>query len=136
MNKAVFFDLENVNYNSAAKESVWMLKKTGFLVLEMSAPQAWALTELAREQDLDLDQSWVVAHTLDGIEAGNKAGCKTVLIADGSETLWEVSFARQPLMLSPDLENAAGAVILRSIYEKLKAQWPQSFGSSSQPLPS
>ncbi len=118
MKKAVFISQNNLAYDPNTKAAFWMLRKTGFEVF--TAGKYEEILQVAREQDIDLNQSWVIGNSLDEIEAGNRAGCGTVLIADGMETGWQVTMIRQPLMISNDLENAAGAVILRMIYNKVK----------------
>jgi D-glycero-D-manno-heptose 1,7-bisphosphate phosphatase len=85
-------------------------------------PKAGLFFEAARDLNLDLKHSWVMGETLDDIEAGNRAGCKTILIANGTETQWHVTPLRQPELLSTNFENAAGAVVLKSIYQMIREQ--------------
>ncbi len=80
-------------------------------------PRAGLLFEAAADQDIDLNQSWMIGDKLDDIEAGNRAGCQTILLANGGETQWNVSMLRQPQYITDSLEHGAGTVILRSIYQ-------------------
>jgi len=65
----------------------------------------------ARGLDLDLDASWLVGDILDDIEAGRRAGCRTVLLDNGNETQWELSPLRRPHLVVPDLSRAADAIL-------------------------
>ncbi|HEX9502811.1 MAG TPA: HAD-IIIA family hydrolase [Patescibacteria group bacterium] len=89
---------------------------------ECHKPKAGLLFEAAEKENLDLKNSWLIGDTLDDIEAGNRAGCNTILLANGNETQWHVTPIRQPEFLSPNFEYAAGAVILKSIYQMIKQQ--------------
>lgn len=64
----------------------------------------------AREHHIDLSASWMIGDILHDIEAGNRAGCKTVLIDNGNETEWELSVLRTPDIVVPDLHAAALAI--------------------------
>ncbi len=48
-------------------------------------PQPGMVLQAAREHQLDLQHSWMVGDILDDIEAGNRAGCTTVLVDLGTE---------------------------------------------------
>ncbi|MCC6315914.1 MAG: HAD family hydrolase [Thermomicrobiales bacterium] len=48
-------------------------------------PAPGMLLHAAIDLDLDLDSSWFLGDILDDVEAGNRAGCRTVLIDLGSE---------------------------------------------------
>lgn len=47
-------------------------------------PQPGLLLKAAREHDLDLDASWMIGDNETDIEAGRRAGCRTVLVSDKS----------------------------------------------------
>src|SRR5262249_17961086 len=51
-------------------------------------PAPGLLRRAADELGIDLAQSWMVGDILDDIEAGRRAGCRTVLIDNGNETEW------------------------------------------------
>lgn len=61
----------------------------------------------AREHDIDRTQSWFIGDILHDIEAGHRAGCRAILIANGNETVWELSPERTPDALAADLDEAA-----------------------------
>lgn len=50
-------------------------------------PEPGMLLRAAAELDLDLHRSWFVGDILDDIEAGNRAGCRTILVDLGTEEL-------------------------------------------------
>ncbi len=52
---------------------------------ECRKPKPGLLLRAARELDLDLGRSWFVGDILDDVEAGNRAGCGTVLVDLGTE---------------------------------------------------
>ncbi len=74
-------------------------------------PRPGLLTRAAAELDLDLARSWMVADVLDDVEAGLRAGCRTVLIDDGNETEWRNSEARLPHHEASDLDEAARLIL-------------------------
>ena len=59
-------------------------------------PTPGMLTRAARMHGLELAESWMVGDTLDDVEAGRRAGCRTVLLDSGGETLWKQSPLRTP----------------------------------------
>ena len=46
-------------------------------------PQPGMLLQAAAEHGIDLGRSWMVGDTLDDVEAGRRAGCRTILIENG-----------------------------------------------------
>ncbi|HZO70688.1 MAG TPA: HAD family hydrolase [Ktedonobacteraceae bacterium] len=50
-------------------------------------PEPGMLLRAAAELDLDLHRSWLVGDILDDIEAGNRVGCRTMLVDLGTEGL-------------------------------------------------
>ena len=54
------------------------------------------LYKAAADFSIDLPSSWFIGDILDDIEAGRRAGCRTVLIDNGNETEWEFSRERIP----------------------------------------
>jgi D-glycero-D-manno-heptose 1,7-bisphosphate phosphatase len=71
-------------------------------------PQPGMLLSAAAEHDLDLSRSWMVGDILDDIEAGNRAGCRTVLVDLGTE-------------LAPDRPERRPRLVTRSTAEALRA---------------
>lgn len=70
-------------------------------------PMPGMLLRAAHEHDIDLSRSWMIGDILHDIEAGRRAGCRTVLIDNGNETEWKTSGLRTPHLVAPDLYVAA-----------------------------
>ena len=73
-------------------------------------PMPGMLQQAARDHGIDLARSWMVGDILNDVEAGRRAGCRTVLIANGNETEWLRSPLRTPDISAPDLLSAARAM--------------------------
>ena len=70
-------------------------------------PAPGLLLRAAREHDLALERSWFVGDILDDVEAGQRAGCRTVLIDNGNETVWRRGPLREPHVFAVDMHRAA-----------------------------
>ncbi|ACC74331.1 HAD family hydrolase [Paraburkholderia phymatum] len=75
-------------------------------------PAPGMLLRAAREHGIDLHASWFVGDILDDVEAGNLAGCRTILLDNGHETVWRRTQSRMPTAYARDLHRAA-LMILR-----------------------
>src|SRR5690606_17787223 len=62
-------------------------------------PQPGMLHSAARDLGIDLERSWLVGDILDDVEAGNRAGCRTILFSNGNETEWRMGPRRRPACL-------------------------------------
>jgi D-glycero-D-manno-heptose 1,7-bisphosphate phosphatase len=91
-------------------------------------PAAGMLIQAAAEHDIDLSASYVIGDILDDIEAGNRAGCGTVMLARGGETEWDLTPDRVPDYLARDLLDAAMKVTGASRLPKLSVTAPLSIG--------
>jgi beta-phosphoglucomutase-like phosphatase (HAD superfamily) len=49
----------------------------------------------------------MIGDILHDVEAGHRAGCRSVLIDNGNETEWQTNELRQPDLIAPDLYSAA-----------------------------
>jgi histidinol phosphatase-like enzyme len=65
------------------------------------------LLRAAREHDIDLSASWMIGDILHDVEAGNRAGCRSLLIDKGNETEWRLGPQRMTARMAPDLYAAA-----------------------------
>lgn len=70
-------------------------------------PQPGLLLKAAFEHDIDLRASWMIGDILHDVEAGNRAGCRTILLDNGTETEWRLGPRRIPTRMAPDLYAAA-----------------------------
>ncbi len=74
-------------------------------------PAPGLLLRAAEELGLELAASWLVGDILDDVEAGRRAGCRTVLIDNGNETEWRDGHHRMPHLAAPDLAAAAERIL-------------------------
>jgi len=73
-------------------------------------PQPGMVLRAAADLDLDLHASWFVGDILDDVEAGNRAGCRTILVDLGTEKLpvenRSIAPLRCPTFIARDTLNA------------------------------
>jgi histidinol-phosphate phosphatase family protein len=74
-------------------------------------PEPGLLHRAASELDLALEQGWLVGDILDDIEAGRRAGCRTILLDCGNETEWRLTPSRVPHRVASDLREAAEIIV-------------------------
>lgn len=74
-------------------------------------PQPGGILRAASDQGVALAASWFVGDILDDVEAGRRAGCRTVLIDNGNETEWVRTPLRRPDAVARDLDEAATLVL-------------------------
>jgi D-glycero-D-manno-heptose 1,7-bisphosphate phosphatase len=70
-------------------------------------PAPGMLLRAAREHGITLEESWFAGDILDDIEAGNRAGCRTILIDNGNESVWRSGPFRTPERVVANLHEAA-----------------------------
>lgn len=70
-------------------------------------PRPGMLLRAAAEHGISCAASWMIGDILDDVEAGRRAGCRTILIDNGNETEWELGPLRHPHRLARDLPQAA-----------------------------
>ena len=72
-------------------------------------PEPGLILQTARERNIDLSRSWFVGDILSDVEAGRRAGCRTVLISSAEEPpdLLELPFVQQPDFVAGNLTEAA-----------------------------
>jgi histidinol-phosphate phosphatase family protein len=76
-------------------------------------PEPGLLVRAAKGHGIVLDESWMIGDILNDVEAGRRAGCRTVLIDNGNETKWNFSPQRLPDYFARDFAEAT-RMILRS----------------------
>ena len=74
-------------------------------------PAPGLLVEAAAAHGLDLDASWMIGDILDDVEAGSRAGCRTVLVDRGGETEWRRGPGREPEAIVRSFDAAAAFVL-------------------------
>ncbi|HEX8785453.1 MAG TPA: HAD family hydrolase [Telluria sp.] len=70
-------------------------------------PKPGLLLQAAQDHGIDLRASWMIGGVLHDVEAGNRAGCRTVLLDKDKETEWRLGPRRIPTRMAPDLYAAA-----------------------------
>ncbi|PWV56754.1 HAD-IIIA family hydrolase [Chitinophaga sp. S165] len=78
---------------------------------ECRKPLPGMLVQAAEELDLDLPGSWMIGDILNDVEAGNRAGCQSVLLNNGNETVWEMNTLNKPLYIAENLLEAARLIV-------------------------
>ena len=74
-------------------------------------PAPGLLRQAAIAHRLNLPDSWMVGDVLDDVEAGHRAGCRSVLVDGGHETAWRQSPLRVPDHRCADLRDAARFIL-------------------------
>lgn len=74
-------------------------------------PAPGLLRQGAQAHRVDLARSWMIGDILHDVEAGRRAGCRTVLLDVGNETEWQMSPLRQPHHRCRDLLEAAETIV-------------------------
>jgi D-glycero-D-manno-heptose 1,7-bisphosphate phosphatase len=80
-------------------------------VCECRKPAPGLLLRAAYEHHIDLSRSWFIGDILDDVDAGKRAGCRSVLIDNGNETEWLRGAAREPDIVVKDMHEAALAIV-------------------------
>jgi D-glycero-D-manno-heptose 1,7-bisphosphate phosphatase len=74
-------------------------------------PAPGLLSRAAHDHGIDLSRSWLVGDILHDVEAGRRAGCRTILLDVGHETEWELTPARTPDLVASSLGEAARLIL-------------------------
>lgn len=86
-------------------------------------PQPGLLYRAAHEHNLDLSASWMIGDILHDVQAGNRAGCRTVLI-NKYEPAWDITPQRVPNFTVSNLLAAARVIASVSVLERdLSHDW-------------
>ena len=65
----------------------------------------------ARQLNIDMATSWMVGDILDDVEAGHRAGCRSLLFDSGGETLWRRGPGRRPDMRATTWADVARIIL-------------------------
>lgn len=76
---------------------------------ECRKPLPGMILQATQELTLNVEQSWFVGDILDDVEAGNRAGCRTILVDLGTESLPEQPL-RCPNYVARDTLHALGII--------------------------
>src|SRR5690606_8856002 len=81
-------------------------------------PSTGMFLKASTDLSIDLTKSWMIADILHDVEAGNRAGCNSILINNGNATEWKNGPHRQPTYIAFDLLQAAEFILSNSTYRK------------------
>ncbi|SMB80324.1 D-glycero-alpha-D-manno-heptose-1,7-bisphosphate 7-phosphatase [Deinococcus hopiensis] len=82
---------------------------------ECRKPGPGMLRQAAQELGLDLTRSWMVGDILNDVEAGNRAGCRTVLLDNGGETEWVPGPHRTPDFTARNWDEVVGFILPKAL---------------------
>ena len=85
-------------------------------------PAPELLYRAAAEHHLALEKSWLVGDILNDVEAGRRAGMRTVFLDVGNETEWKTGELRKPDFTAGDLVDAAYVILKESNIEQTARQ--------------
>jgi histidinol-phosphate phosphatase family protein len=85
----------------------------------MRKPNPGMLEAAACEHGIDLSQSWIVGDRMTDVEAGHRAGCRSVLL-EGVETPADSSY-QAPHAFVSDIRAAARAILEATASEQTSA---------------
>ncbi len=74
-------------------------------------PASGMLLQAADDLGIDLGTSWMVGDILNDVEAGNRAGCRTILINRGNETEWLSGPHREPTNTVHSIREAVAVIL-------------------------
>lgn len=74
---------------------------------ECRKPLPGLIRRACDEHQIDPTQSWMIGDILDDVEAGRRAGCRTILIDNGNETEWRLGPERMPEHVARHFGEAA-----------------------------
>ena len=75
-------------------------------------PNPGMLLNAARNYRIALNRSWMLGDILDDVEAGNRAGCRTILIDNGNETEWRLTTKeRHPTFITTSINEACRIIL-------------------------
>jgi D,D-heptose 1,7-bisphosphate phosphatase len=79
-------------------------------------PNPGLIKKAALELNIDLQRSWMIGDILNDVEAGSRAGCKTILLDIGNETEWLKGEYRTPDKSVKSINEAASYILLKSYH--------------------
>lgn len=79
-------------------------------------PNPGLIVKASQDLNINLSASWMIGDILNDIEAGNKAGCQTILIDNGNETEWLINQNRQPEFTATTITEAADYILNKLLH--------------------
>lgn len=91
------------------------------ITCECRKPAPGMLRAAAEYHGIALETSWMVGDILNDVEAGNRAGCRSVLVDRGNETEWVEGEWREPHCIVENLSQAAHWIVAHSETHRIQA---------------
>ena len=85
--------------------------RSGMLACTCRKPRPGLLLDAAAVHGIALNRSWMIGDILDDVEAGARAGCRTILVDRGGETRWRGGRLRTPNAIVYDFADAASIIL-------------------------
>lgn len=83
-------------------------------------PKPGLLMQAADDLLINRNSSWMIGDILNDVEAGNKAGCQTILIDNGNETEWITGVYREADYTTGNFLDAAAYITSRTVMKDEK----------------
>lgn len=83
----------------------------GAIACTCRKPRPGLLLDAAITHGVALERSWMIGDILDDIEAGARAGCRTLLVDRGNETRWRAGRLRTPNAIVYQFADAAAMIL-------------------------
>jgi histidinol-phosphate phosphatase family protein len=74
-------------------------------------PEPGLLLSAADRHRVDLARSWMIGDILDDVEAGHRAGCRSILVDRGNETVWKGGEYRTPDAVVERFDDAVRVIL-------------------------
>lgn len=74
-------------------------------------PKPGLILQACKDYNVNPAKSWMIGDILNDVEAGNTAGCRTILLNNGNETEWIAGDARTPTYLATGFLKAASFIV-------------------------
>jgi D-glycero-D-manno-heptose 1,7-bisphosphate phosphatase len=81
---------------------------------ECRKPRPGMILQAAEDLKISLEGSWMIGDILNDVEAGNRAGCRTIIIDNGNETQWVEGPFRSPGYVAANFPDASNFIISNS----------------------
>jgi histidinol-phosphate phosphatase family protein len=91
-------------------------------------PAAGMLEQAAAELNIELSDSWMIGDILNDVEAGHRAGCRSILLVNGNETEWLGGPLRIPDYQASCLMDACRFVLAAGQVRPLPLPAPLNIG--------
>jgi D-glycero-D-manno-heptose 1,7-bisphosphate phosphatase len=87
------------------------VRAPGLIACTCRKPRPGLLLDAAGTHGVALARSWMIGDILDDVEAGNRAGCRTILVDRGNETRWRAGRLRTPNAIVYQFGDAAAIIL-------------------------